>query len=426
MTVRRILTGIAGCLLITTSAAPAQPSKVIELRSARQLIGRMVNDEQVRELIGDVHFVQVTSGGGLVKVWCDRGLQYLSQNRIELYGHVRVLRDSVTITSPDGVYDGSARRMESHNGVRLERGRTILTAQMGEYFVDEKRSHFHGDVVLIDSASMITCNDLTYFEAEARSVATGRVHVIESTNGTDVYGDSLVHIEQARYTRVMNNPRLVKIDTSASGAIDTMVVASRVMHSYQDSVERFIAEDSVRMVRSDMAAECRFATFFTKRDMIRLEGDPIVWSAENQITGDSMTVRLAERRIRSLIVRRHAMAASRADSVLLQRFHQLSGRDMTLWFARNELERVDVERNATSLYYLSDKSGPNGINRASGDRIVIEFLGGSVERIRILGGVQGQYFPEAMIARREPDYNLDGFRWREHRPVRRGLQVSND
>ncbi len=421
--IRRALIAVVVLTCGLGMSARAQSGKVIELRSARQLVGRVVNGEPVRELIGDVHFVQVTSTGQLVRVWCDRGLQYLAQNRIELSGHVRIVRDSVTITSPDGTYDGNARRMESRNGVRLERGATVLTARFGEYFADEKRSHFTGDVRLVDSSSVITCRDMSYFEDEARSVAVGSVHVIEPGNGTEIYGDSLVHRERERYSLVLRQPRLVKVDTSAAGVIDTMVVASRVMHSYQDTLERFIAQDSVRMVRGDMAAECGLATMWPKADSIALREHPVVWSAENQITGDSMTVHLKNRRIRSLTVMGHAMAISRADSVRRRRFDQLSGRAMTLWFGGNRLERVDVERNATSLYYLSDQNGPNGMNKASGDRIIILFANGDVDQLKILGGVQGQYFPESMIAGKEQDYNLDGFLWRDRRPMRRGLQV---
>ncbi len=421
--IRKWLLAAVSLILCLGASVRAQTGKVIELRSAKQLIGRVMNGEPVRELIGDVHFVQVTSTGQLVRVWCDRGLQFLSQNRIELSGHVRIARDSVTITSPDGMYDGNTRRMESRNGVRLERGATVLTAQFGEDFADEKRSHFSGDVRLVDSGSVITCRDMSYFEDEARSVAVGNVHVVETANRTEIYGDSLVHRERERSTIVLRQPRLVKVDTSAAGVIDTMVVASRVMHSYQDSLERFIAQDSVRMVRGDMAAECGLATMWPKADSIALRTHPIVWSAENQITGDSMVIHLKDRRIRRLTVMGHAMAISRADSIRRRRFDQLSGRAMTLWFGGNRLERVDVERNATSLYYLSDANGPNGVNKASGDRILILFVNGNVDQLKILGGVQGQYFPESMITGREQEYNLDGFLWRERRPIRQGLQV---
>jgi lipopolysaccharide export system protein LptA len=404
----------------------AQQSKIIELRHADTLNGKTIRGEDVRELIGRVHFVQLASEGGFVNVWCDRALRFMAQNKIELYGSVKVVRDSVTIRSKEGVYYAERRMMEGKNGVQLDRGKTSLTARSGEYYIDEKRSHFTGNVLLIDTATTITCNEMHYFEAETRSVAIGNVHVFENTNGVHIYGDSLIHIEQKKFTLVLKRPRLMKIDTSAAGIIDTMVVVSREMQSIQDTAERFVAIDSVRLVKGGMAARCGKATYFIKNDFIALQTHPIIWNDENQITGDSIRIRMEDKRIKSMWVKNRAMAISLVDTALPNRFNQLTGRELTMYFRANKLEQVDMQKNATSLYYLFDDKEPNGANRSSGDRIFIDFVKGGVDRIKIVGGVQGQYFPEKMIQKHEQDYNLDGFRWYENRPIRQGEYIISE
>ena len=65
------------CLTIT---AAAQQSKIIDLRSADTLKVKTINHEEVRELVGHVFFVQIATEGGLVKVWCDRALRFMTQN----------------------------------------------------------------------------------------------------------------------------------------------------------------------------------------------------------------------------------------------------------------------------------------------------------------------------------------------------------
>jgi lipopolysaccharide export system protein LptA len=406
--------------------AQAQNSKIIDLRNADRWEGKNINNENVRELIGNVNFVQHTAESKLVKVWCDRALQFMVQNKFELYGNVKVVQDSVTIRSKEGVYYAERRMMVGKNGVQLERGKTLLTSQMGEYFVDEKRSHFVGDVVLVDTSTTITCSEMHYFEAETRSVAIGNVHVFDNVNGVNIYGDSLIHIEQKKFTLVLKQPRLVKIDTSASGIIDTMVVVSREMQSIQDTIERFLAIDTVRLVKGGLSAKCGKATYFVKNEIIALQTHPIIWSDENQITGDSIRIRMEDKRIRSLWVKNRAMAISRVDTAMPNRFNQLTGRELTMYFRANKLEQVDVQKNATSLYYLFDNKEPNGVNKSSGDRIFIDFVTGDVDRIKIVGGVQGQYFPEKMINNHEQDYNLDGFRWYENRPIRNGVNIISE
>jgi lipopolysaccharide export system protein LptA len=413
-------------IVFLTMTAQAQRSKIIDLLHADTLNGKIIRGEDVRELIGRVHFDQIASEGGLVNVWCDKALRFMTQNKIELFGNVKVVRDSVTIRSNEGVYYAERRMMEGKNGVRLERGKTILTSRDGEYFVDEKRSHFIGDVVLVDTSTTITCNEMHYFEAETRSVAIGNVHVFENTNGVNIYGDSLIHIEQNKFTRVLKHPRLVKIDTSSNGTIDTMVVVSNEMQSLQDSTERFIAIDHVRLVKGGLSARCGKATYFVKNDVISLETHPIIWSDENQITGDSIRIRLEDKRIRSMWVKNRAMAISLVDTALPNRFNQLTGRELTMYFRANKLEQVDVKKNATSLYYLFDNKEPNGVNKSSGDRIFIDFVNDDVDRIKIVGGVEGQYLPEKMILKHEMDYNLDGFRWYENRPKRQDVHIISE
>jgi len=38
--------------------------------------------------------------------------------------------------------------------------------------------------------------------------------MFENANAVNIYGDSLIHLEQQKFTLVMKQPRLVKIDTA--------------------------------------------------------------------------------------------------------------------------------------------------------------------------------------------------------------------
>jgi lipopolysaccharide export system protein LptA len=405
------------------SACVAQQTKLIELNHADLMKGLVINGAQAREFTGNVHFTQITEDGGRVYLWCDRALQYLAANRIELFGHVKIRRDTTTITSDQGKYFGNEKRAEVSSNVRLVRGSSVLTSLYGQYYVDEKRSHFSGNVHLVDTTSSISCNDLTYFESEAKSVAMGNVRVVNLENSATILGDSLVHFETGRYSVVPKNPRLIQIDTSSSGVIDTLVVVSKIMESYQDSLERFVAIDSVKMARGELSASSGKTTFFVKKDLIILQQHPIVWQALNQITGDSIDVGLQNKRLRSVRVWGHAAAISRSDSMYHDRYDQLTGRELTMYFANDQLDTVFVNNNATSLYYLYDKDKPDGANKSSGDRITINFIQGKIDRIKIVGGVLGQYFPEKMLANHESQYNLDGFRWYTIRPRRNKLMI---
>ncbi len=402
----------------------SQQERVIELRSANELRGKVINGEEVRELIGNVHFVQPSNTGGPVRVWCDRALRYMKQNKVELFGNVRLIRDSIVLRSQEGVYFGDEQRARMVRGVILERGGSTLTARTGDYWTKEKRAVFVREVVVRDSISETRCDRLEYYEEEERSVAIGKVRVVSLENNTTVLGDSLIRFDKTRYSIVPKNPLFVQVDTT-DGVIDTLLIKSKVMEAYQDTARRFIATGDVAVVRSDVAARSAKAHYFYQDDVIVLQGQPIVWHEQNQITGDSIVVTLSNRRLRTVFVSGRAMAVSRADSINLSRFDQLTGRSMTFHFENDKINRIEVEQTATSLYYLYDDTKPNGANRSSGDRITIEFTDGKIDRIKIIGGVEGRYFPEEMLWGREPSYNLDGFKWRTDRPQRKQLEIVN-
>jgi hypothetical protein len=281
-------------------------------------------------------------------------------------------------------------------------------------------------VHVVDSTSSTWSDTLTYFELEEKSIAVGRVRVFNPENNLTVFGDSLVHFDKAKYTIVPKNPRLMQIDTVAVGMLDTLLIVSALMEAYQDSLQRFLARGQVEMARTDFAARCGEATYFYKRDRIVLRQQPVVWHAESQISGDSIVITTKDRKLQSVYVRGRSMAVSRADSIRTARFDQLTAREITIRFKNGKIVQIDADRTATSLYYLFDGGSANGANRSSGDQILMEFRDGKVDRIKIVGGVEGNYYPERMLVKHERAYNLDGFRWITDRPRRRQLSIIHE
>jgi hypothetical protein len=195
------------------------------------------------------------------------------------------------------------------------------------------------------------------------------------------------------------------------------------MEAFEDSSRLFVARGRVEMARTDFSARCGEAVYYLRGDRIIFRKKPVLWHGENQISGDSIVVTTSERRIQRVVVNGHAMAISRADTARRMRFNQLSARTVTMRFERGKIAEINAERTATSLYYLFDGTDPNGLNHSSGDRIIMLFDANAMTSFTIVGGVEGRYYPERMIARREYEYNLDGFSWIPDRPKRRELTM---
>jgi hypothetical protein len=199
--------------------------------------------------------------------------------------------------------------------------------------------------------------------------------------------------------------------------LDTLFVQSLVMESYRTGERKLLAIDSVRIMRSDLSAIGGLATFYPDGDSIALRNEPVVWYEQNQVSGDSIDVFLSDRQLEHVEVLGNAFGASRMDTAGVVRFDQLSGDTLNMQFTQRKLSRMVIDRRATSVYHLFEDSLANGLNRTSGDRIVMEFDSGKVASITVQGGAEGEYVPENLLKGDESSYHLPRFLWRNDRPL---------
>jgi lipopolysaccharide export system protein LptA len=397
----------------------SQAGRLVVLQHADSLVARVIDGEDVRELVGNVRILQEN-----VRISCDRAIHFIKRGRFNLIGNVVVNDDSVVLYAPRGTYLRDERRAEGFDGVRLEDPTTTLTAREGRYDVDPRIAVFREKVVIRDTSSTVTADSVTYFRATKFSIAVGNVTVRNDQDDVTITGGRLEHAGLRQYSRMTLRPLLVQHDSSVAG-VDTLLVRARVMEAFRDSLRCLVATDSVKILRADLAAVCGFAKFFTAGDSILLRTAPVIWYQETQVTGDSMNIYLQRRAIHRVVVRGSAFAASRSDSLFPERFDQLTGESLTMDFADKKLRRIEVVDRAVSVYHAYEDSLGNGVNRTSGDRIVMDFAAGRLQDIRFFSGIEGAYYPENMVRRREAEYRLPGFAWRATRPTREQFTLSH-
>jgi hypothetical protein len=398
----------------------AQSEKLIVIEHADSLLGRTIDGEQAQELIGAVRFSQ-----DRVRVECDRAIQFKSSGNVQLLGNVTVYDDSLTMKFPRGMYYRGERRAVALDSVRLDDGKTVLTARFGEYHIDPKKAFFKTQVVATDRESQLRADSLTYYRTEQLTNAFGKVEVESFADNLKIRGRRFESFKKGEYTRMTERPVLVKVDTTSLAQIDTLVVRSNVMESYRlDTLRKLIATDSVEIVRSEMAAVAGLAVFFTDGDSIHLRKSPVVWYQQTQVSGDSIDVYLKQRKLDRVRVLGNAFAISQSDSLNKEKFDQLTGEEMLMRFGEKGLERMDVISRAISVYHLYEDTTANGLNKISGDHIVMVWENKKLVSLKVYGGIEGQYFPENLTTGKEKEFALAGFNWRGDRPQMRASDFS--
>ncbi len=393
----------------------SQSEKRITIEHADSLIGKIINGEEVQELIGNVRFFQ-----DRVVVTCDHAIQFKQTGNIELQGNVVIVDDSLTMKFPRGMYYRVEQRAVAYDSVRLDDGRVVLTARYGEYNVEPKKAFFRNHVVAKDKESRLTSDSLTYFRTEQRTIALSNVEIQSYPDNLTIRGGQFLSLKKEQYTRMTFQPVVVKFDTSSTGDVDTLVVRSRQMESFRgDTLKKLIATDSVQIIRKQLSAVAGVAYFYTVGDSIRLRRSPVVWNERTQVAGDSINVYLKKKKLNLVQVMGNTTAISQSDSLRTDKFDQITGESLKMIFGDNGIERVDVNDQAISVYHLYEDSTANGLNKTSGDRIVMYWDDKKLSSIRVYGGVEGQYYPENLTLGKESEFALGGFFWRTDRPVLR-------
>ena len=414
MTSRTVLAIAFAAFLSPRLSFAQQPVKLVH---ADSLIGYTRGSDSFRELIGHVKLQQDST-----TLNCDRAVQDLTRDFVDLYGDVRVKDDTLTLLTSRASYSGKTKTVTSDTAVYLNDTRRTLTADAGTYDSETKVAHFYGHVFVRDSASQLMSDTLLYYRSDDKTFADGNVKIRSLDNNVTVHGGHFEDYGKKKFSLITLAPLLVQIDTSSDGTLDTLMITGKTMEAFRDSAnERFMARDSVEIVRGSLSARCGFGTYFSSDSLVVLQKAPVVWYEDNQLTGDSVAVYIRNKNLSRVDVEGAAFAVSQSDSLYPDRFNQLKGKKLTMFLHDRKVSRIIVESNATSMYYLYDKEKPNGANKVSGDRVVMDFIDGKIDKIAVISGVEGDYYPENMVKDRLDKYNLAGFSYYRNRPYKSGF-----
>lgn len=440
---------IISFLILCTAAVSAQQTQPISINGDSLAVSTL-NNESIREVIGHVILRQ-----GNVVITCNRAVQFLSRNNALLEGNVVVRQDSLTIEAPRGNYYGNQRVAECSTGVRLNDGKVILKARNGNYYFKEQRAFFSENVRLYDTVSTLTCDRLDYFKNENRAVAVGNVMIEDSVN--TIRSDSMVHFRSTRitfaeknvsisnfrnnlsitgnhlenygerkYTLVTENPVLVQIDNSNREKPDTLIISSLKMESYNDSTLKFVATDSVKIVQGIFSSKNDYSIYYREDGKLITSKTaestmpPVLWYGDTQLTGDSINIFMKKNRLDFIHVMNNGFILSQNQSYR-QRFDQISGDTLKIYFDSLGINHTDVEGNVLSIYYMYENGAANGLTKSSARRARILFREKAVSEVKMYSSVVSEYYPENLVVKNELSFTLPSFRIQTGRPAKEAI-----
>jgi lipopolysaccharide export system protein LptA len=362
-------------------------------------------------------------------------------------GGVRLVDRDVTVRSQTGDYDVDNQIARLHTNVSISQPGSTSHANDLTYYRSTQTTVLVGNVFIKSDSGTMQADRVTYSRSLGETIAEGDVEIrndslqlfsdwfydakvlgrtnsrghvtmIDHRRHITMFGDTLARFSATNYSIVPKNPMLLSVDTSRVRdslgnevvQYDTMFVKSRVMEAYQGDSIRFIATDSVRVLRGAFSARGEHIFFDDRAGLMTLSRGlrERVWNDSTEVDADSIALHIAHRKVERVDAIGHAFSSDPEPSAP-NRLNQLEGNMIFAYVENDSLKKLLDVGSALSLYFLFDNGKPNGVNRASGDSIRMDFTNKQVRRVSVISGGEGEYFPERFVGGREPAFRLSGF-----------------
>jgi hypothetical protein len=192
-----------------------------------------------------------------------------------------------------------------------------------------------------------------------------------------------------------------------------MYLHADTLYAKQDTATRqktYFAYHKVRIFKTDLQGQCDSLVYSSKDSTIWFYTHPVLWSNNNQLTADKISLLLVGNEIKRMNLYANSFIAGFEDSL---RFNQIKGREMIGYFVENKLNSIEVTGNGQSIYYIRNKKQQiTGVNQADCSNMLIRIKENRVNKISLINKADATLFP---VKETDPlQMRLKDFKWKGH------------
>lgn len=340
-----------------------------------------------------------------------------------LYGPSKLLNDSATVNTILGVFNTQRKDARLYEHSTIHSNKRFATADSLYYDINRGMGEAWGDFLAVDTAQCATVmGDYAWYidndSVLQQGFVTGHALAKEYQSGDTLY----LHADTLRaFIRVQDFPadtvRNVagEVERITPARIDTM----RYMQAYYNT----------RFYRSDMQGVCDSLIYSAKDSLAKFIGNPVLWNAQYQITGDTIFAIVIKAGIQRAMIHPNAflvqshdehlkynldtlttsqIASLRTDSI---HYDQVKGNDLICYFdSAGQVRQMDMSGNVMMIVFPEDSDKKLiGLNQLLGNYLSVWLKDQKMHKMKVWPQPVGSLTPMAMI---KPDIlYLDGFRW---------------
>jgi lipopolysaccharide export system protein LptA len=395
-------------------------------------------------------------------------LKYDGNTKIgRMKNKARLVDNETVVTSDTIIFNRITKIARYDDWGKIVNKKNILVSKHGYYYTEKKEFFFKERVVLLNPEYVMHSDTLMYNTRTATAYYFGPSNIkgkedsIYCTNGwydTDkdkarfrknahIYhksqiltGDSIYYERETGYGQVFHHAILVDtvrkivltgnygevrrrqgfgfMTDSAVGIMienkDSLFIHSDTIRTTFDTgqnIKNIFCFYKVKFFRKNLQGMSDSLVYHGTDSTMILYHQPVLWSAKNQLTADSIHMIILHGEVDSMVFYNTAFIISKDDT---NKFNQVKGRDMIAYFRNNDIFKIKVLGNAETIYYTrEDDRSLIGINKVSSSDMLIFLEKNELKSITYISQPVGGLSPEKDMS--PHDLKLKNFKWLEDR-----------
>ncbi len=384
-------------------------------------------------------------------------------------GNVLLTEPKTTLQTDTLYFDRIKQQAYYRSGGTVRDTASTLTSRIGRYFAESKKYQFLSNVVIKNPKYTVYSPQLDFYSESGGAYLYGESKIESETstvycergfyntrsntgyfvknsrvdyNNRILYGDSIYFDRAKGFASATNNIKV--LDTLNKSIIrghyaevfrdqDSVFITKRaVAVSLQENDSVYVHADTLRVTgkpenriikgfyqarmfkqgldgEQPTSGKCDSIYVNEKLGITKMLRNPILWSGENQMTGDTIHLlnNTVTDQLDTLKVFNNAFLVQK-DSL---GYNQVKGERLIGLFTNNQLDTVNIIKNTQVIYYSrNDKNELVGINNTVSSSIQLYLENQKIIGIRFLKKVPGKVYPPSQFP--ENTRLLPGFIWR--------------
>jgi lipopolysaccharide export system protein LptA len=347
------------------------------------------------------------------------------------------------LESNRGIYVASEKMLYFRDSVSLVNPEYTMLSDTLQYHTETEIAYFFGPTTITGDSMFIYCengwydtkNDISQFGINAyiinkeqtlygdsifynKNLGYGEVFrnvlVVDTINKFNINGDYALYREQEGSSIVTGNTLFTQFMED-----DTLYLHADTLIGVKDSATNkniIYAYYNTRFFKNDLQGVCDSLIFSDPDSLIKMFTKPILWSDENQISGDYIEILTYDSKVHQMDVFGSSFIISQADTF---GFNQIKGKDLTAYFKDGEIHKIHIVGNGQTLYFAAEEEQePFGVNKGECSEMFVYIEDKKMQKINFMKSPTATLYPLDDL--KENDLFLNDFLWHiKKRPLDR-------